>query len=95
MTSHGPRTPGGPVQPFPTKPANSREEVTPYHPDRVRAYLGYAIVGILIFVILVLTVRMFQGELDTREYAEIVFPAILGLSGTAVGFYFSEQARRD
>lgn len=91
----GPRHPTdieAPLQPRPIKPD---AELARYHPDRVRAYLVYGIVGLLTFIVLVLTARLFQGELDTSEYVEIVFPAVFGLAGTAVGFYFSEQAKRD
>lgn len=90
MSSH----PRGPVAVPPasnTPPSGIVHD--PYHPDRVRAYLGYSLIALLTLVIAFLMLQSVRGYLDTREFAEIVFPAALALAGTAAGFYFSEKAR--
>ena len=71
-----------------------RVETGRYHPVRVRAQLGYAILALLMLVIAFMALQTVRGYFETREFVEIVFPAVLASAGTAFGFYYSEQAER-
>lgn len=63
----------------------------PYHPDRVRAQLAYLSLGLLTLALVFLAIRVLQGDMDTREFAEIVLPILTGIVGSACGFYFGRQ----
>lgn len=62
-----------------------------YHPVRVRANLAYIFVGALLVLVAFLGVMAALDRFDQmREFSEIALPALVGLAGTAVGFYFRE-----
>lgn len=63
------------------------------HDANTRAALAFAIVGTLLFTMVPLWICVFTGRLEVKEFLQTVFPALTGLTGTAVGFYFSDRGK--
>lgn len=51
------------------------------------------LLGLLGLVILFITVQLFRGYIDTRTYADMIFPSTLAMAGMAMGFSFGGPNR--
>lgn len=88
-------TPGGGVVPPAAEglpDAIKAEIAASYHPDRVRARLGYALFFLLTATIAFLAIEVALGKWDqAREFAEIIVPLEVTLLSGAIGFYYGRN----
>lgn len=77
----------------------ARERVTPYDPDKVReetrSDLARIILYLLAFVIGGTLLFIGTGQLPATTLVQSIFPSLVTLAGTALGFYFGAQAARE
>ena len=69
----------------------------PYSPARHREWTRALIAGLLL-LLLGITVggilfAVYTGRLEGTSLTQAVFPAMVGLVGTAIGFYFGGESR--
>ena len=68
------------------------------HRDSTRARIAYGLIGILALVVVV---TLFIAHQHTRSIADvkdvlvILFAPVVGLVGSALGFYFGRESRRE
>jgi hypothetical protein len=78
-------------------------ELEPYNPQRkqesVRAWVTGALLGALIALLFFAGIVASTGSKEhwdeTKEMLQILLPAVTGLLGSALGFYFGTQSKKD
>jgi hypothetical protein len=78
------------------KPSALVSITPPYNPDRnreeTRGDLARGLLWLLTFVIGGVLVFVALGRLDGTVITQSVFPSLIALAGTALGFYFGSQS---
>jgi hypothetical protein len=77
-------TPAPPAPPKPYDPAPDREAARGDLARGLLWLLGFTVAGVLVFVAL--------GRIDGTAVTQSIFPSLIALAGTALGFYFGTEA---
>ena len=100
MTHEGRGTPSGPSdETFDVEDLPS-PEVKPYDPEpqreKLRGYLAGGLVLLLAVIVLLAFGTMWSkwaSEAEIKDLLSTIFPPLVALAGTAIGFYFGGRAR--
>jgi hypothetical protein len=82
----GPTIPFDPRPPAPAKPYDPGPDREAARGDLARGLLwllGFTVAGVLVFVAL--------GRIDGAAVTQSIFPSLIALAGTALGFYFGQN----
>ncbi len=85
-------------EPAPLESSPVGVSITPFNPDKnreeTRGDLARGLLWLLTFTVGGLLVFVGVGRLEGSVLTQSVFPSLIALAGTALGFYFGSQSTR-